>query len=112
MEKMHLLLAELRTRADASPRDTSARTNLRMWELLVSHLDNDLKEMQISMVAREDLEARRAALYRQADAKAQAEAEAARTKMITEHTSPVMQSPGAPAQPPANAAPPASPNAH
>ncbi len=72
LKKMHDKAAKSKTQ------DSLAKANLDMWELMVSHLDKELRELKIAMAARDDMEARRAALYKQADAKTQAEAQAAR----------------------------------
>ena len=52
-----------------------AKANLEMWGLLLAHLDKEFHQLQVATAAREDLEARRADLYRQADAKAAKEAQ-------------------------------------
>lgn len=79
LTKMHLVLTQMQAKAAKSKtQDSLAKANLDMWELMVSHLDKELRELKIAMAAREDMEARRAALYKQADAKTEAEAQAAR----------------------------------
>ena len=79
LSHMHLVLKQMQDKAAKSKaQDSLARANLDMWQLMVGHLDKELKEFKIAMALREDMEARRAALYKQADAKADAETQAAR----------------------------------
>ena len=79
VNQMHVVLKQMHAKAaKSSVKDSLAKTNLDMWELMVGHLDKELQELRVAETAREDLEARRAALYKQADAKAEAEAQAAR----------------------------------
>jgi hypothetical protein len=79
LSHMHLVLKQMQDKAAKSKaQDSLAKANLDMWELMVGHLDKELQELKIAVAAREDMEARRAALYKQADAKAEAEAQAAR----------------------------------
>lgn len=79
LAQMHAVLKQMQTKAaKSSAKDSLAKANLEMWELLVRHLDKQLQELKLAAAAREDMEARRAALYKQADAKAEAEARAAR----------------------------------
>ena len=76
LSQMRLLLKQMHAKSKAA--DSLAKTNLYMWELMVGNLDKEVQQMRLTLAAREDLEARRAALYKQADAKAEAEAQAAR----------------------------------
>jgi hypothetical protein len=79
LTQMRLVLTKMHDKAATSKtQDALAKANLDMWELMVSHLDKELRELKDAAAAREDMEARRAALYKQADAKAEAEAQAAR----------------------------------
>jgi hypothetical protein len=79
LNQMHVVLKQMHVKAaKSSVKDSLAKTDLDMWELMVGHLDKELQELRVAATAREDLEARRAALYKQADAKAEAEAQAAR----------------------------------
>lgn len=79
LSQMHLVLKQMQDKAAKSKTpDTLAKANLDMWQLMVGHLDKELQELNMAVASREDLEARRAALYKQADAKADAEAQAAR----------------------------------
>src|SRR6516164_9580262 len=63
--------------------DPLTKANLNMWDLMVGHLDKEVQQMRVTVAAREDLEIRRAALYKQADAKAEAAAQAARASQAT-----------------------------
>jgi hypothetical protein len=79
LHQMHVVLKEMQAKAAKSTaKDSLAKSNLEMWELLVGHLDKQLQELKVAAALREDMESRRAALYKQADAKAEAEAQAAR----------------------------------
>jgi hypothetical protein len=79
LSQMHLVLKQMQAKAAKSKaQDSLTKTNLDMWELMVGHLDKQLKELKLAEAAHDDMEARRAALYKQADAKAEAEAQAAR----------------------------------
>jgi hypothetical protein len=79
LAQMHLVLKQMQDKvAKSKTKDSLAKANLDMWGLMVGHLEKDLQELKIAMAAREDMEARRAALYKQADVKAEAEAQAAR----------------------------------
>jgi hypothetical protein len=78
LAKMHAVLKQMRAKAASNSKDPLVKANLDMWELMVGHLDKQLKELQVATAARDSFEARRAALYKQADAKADAAAEAAR----------------------------------
>lgn len=79
LDQMHLVLKQMQAKAaKSSAKDSLAKANLEMWGLLVGHLDKQLQELKLAEAAREDMEARRAALYKQADAKAEASAAAAR----------------------------------
>jgi len=84
LSQMHLVLKQMHDKAAKSKVQNSlAKTNLDMWELMVGHLEKELQELKIAAAVREDMEARRAALYKQADAKAEAEAQAARAAQAT-----------------------------
>ena len=76
---MRVVLNQMQSRAAKSKAtDALAKANLDLWELMVGQLDKELAQLRQTLAAREDLEARRAAMYKQADAKAAAAAEAAR----------------------------------
>ena len=79
LSQMRVVLKQMRAKAaKTKPTDPVIKANLDMWELMVGHLDKELEQLRMTLAAREDLEARRAALYRQADANAEAAAQAAR----------------------------------
>ena len=78
LTQMHAALKRMHSNsANSQSKDPVAKANLDMWELLVGHLEKQLQELRLAQAAREEMEARRAALYKQADAKADAEAKAA-----------------------------------
>ena len=84
LSQMRLVLKQMQAKAAKSnttksnTTDSLSKANLDMWDLMVGHLEKELQQMRVTLAAREDLEVRRAALYRQADAKAEAAAQAAR----------------------------------
>ena len=79
LSQMRVVLKQMHAKAAKSKSpDPVTKANLDMWELMVGHLDKELEQLRVTLAAREDLEARRAALYKQADAKAAATAQAAR----------------------------------
>jgi len=121
LTKMHLVLTQMQDKAaERKTQDAVAKANLDMWKLMVDHLDKELQELNMAAAAREDLEARRAALYKQADAKADAARAAQMAKFASGAQTPPPsaqgggQSPttqGAPEQPPTPPANnPSSPN--
>ncbi len=78
VNSMHAVLVQMHASARAAKsKDPLVKADLDMWDLMVSHLDKEVQELKLAETAREDLEARRAAMYKQADAKAQAAARAA-----------------------------------
>ena len=78
LSQMRVVLKQMHAKAAKSnSTDPVTKANLDMWELMVGHLDKELEQLRVTLAAREDLEARRAALYKQADAKAEAAAQAA-----------------------------------
>jgi hypothetical protein len=74
LTKMQALLKQMRAHTN-SAKDPVAKANLDMWTLMVDQLDKQYEQMRLAARQREEMEARRAALYKQADEKA---AEAAR----------------------------------
>jgi len=75
LASMHALLKEMREKAAArNSKDPVAKDNLQMWELMLAHLDQQLEQLRVATVARDDFDARRAALYNQASEKAAKEA--------------------------------------
>ena len=79
LSQMHLVLKQMHAKAAKSKAtDSLTKANLDLWELMAGHLDKELQQLRLALAAREDLEARRAALYKQADANAAKEAQAFR----------------------------------
>jgi hypothetical protein len=79
VSQMRVVLKEMQAKtAKSKTTDSLTKANLGMWELMVGHLDKELQQLRITLADREDMEVRRAALYKQADAKAAASAQAAR----------------------------------
>ena len=77
LNDMHALLKQMQAKnASSRSKDPVAKANLEMWELLLAHLDKEFNQLEAT-VAREEFEARRAALYNQAYEKAAKEAQAA-----------------------------------
>jgi hypothetical protein len=114
LAQMHVVLKRMQAKqAKSGVKDSLAKANLDMWGLMVGQLDNELQELRAALAAREDMEARRAALYRQANAKADAEAQAARAAQSAKFVGdPHTTGSGAPAAAPKSiAAPTASPSA-
>jgi Skp family chaperone for outer membrane proteins len=78
LNSMHALLKKMRTKTVSSSRkDLIAEANVEMWELMLVHLDKQFDQLRIATLTREDLEARRAALYKQAFNKAATAAQSA-----------------------------------
>src|SRR5215472_5433473 len=72
--KMQGLLKQMRAHT-SSAKDPVVKANIEMWSLMLDQLDKQYEQMRMAARQREEMEARRAALYKQADEKA---AEAAR----------------------------------
>ena len=123
LNKMHALLKHMRAKAaSSSSKDSLAKANLDMWELMVGELDKQFDQLRSTTLAREDLDARRAAMYKQASDKADAAAQRARALAASQALAPGSADHGTSAvsgmQPAANAgagpalpATPASPSA-
>ncbi len=80
VNKMQAVLKQMHARAAASnSKDRVTKENLEMWDLMVGHLEKNLGELRLAMATQEDMAARRAALYKQAEARSAAAAEAARS---------------------------------
>lgn len=92
LDKMRVLLQKMQPKSASNSRDPIAKANLEMWELMVDHVDSELKELRTAMLIREDLDKRRDAMYRQVDLKAQAEARAAQKESPAAVTPTVGQS--------------------
>jgi hypothetical protein len=78
LQKMHALLKEMNAKpAAGNSKDSFAKADLAMWELLLGHLDTQFEQARSAALMQKDIAARRAALYKQAETKAAREAEAA-----------------------------------
>jgi hypothetical protein len=76
---MRVVLKQMNAKAGKNTAtDSLTKTNLEMWELMVGQLDKELQQLRETLAERENLEVRRAALYKQADAKIAAATQAAR----------------------------------
>lgn len=96
LKSMHALLKKMQAKAASSKtKDSAATANLEMWELMLAHLDKQFDQLRAAALEREDLEARRAALYNQANSKAAKEAQDA-TRPVTGQTPPSSTVPPAP----------------
>ena len=93
LRQMHAVAQLMHAKAASSSKDSLAKANVDMWDLLLGHLDKQFAELKTATIARDELEARRAALYKQADEKAAAAAEAAKSSASSQPATP-----GAPAQ--------------
>ena len=67
--KMQGLLKQMRAHTSTA-KDPVAKANIEMWSLMLDQLDKQYEQMRLAARQREDMEARRAALYKQADEKA------------------------------------------
>jgi hypothetical protein len=71
VSKMQALLKEMQTKA-VSSKSTATQENLRMWELLVGHLNDTLTRSRLQVAQRAELMARRNYMYKQAEANSDA----------------------------------------
>ena len=70
LSQMHVTLKQMQAKsAKSKTTDPLTKANLDMWELMVGHLDQELEQNRLELAQREDMEVRRAALYKQADAR-------------------------------------------
>ncbi|HKV81696.1 MAG TPA: hypothetical protein VJP02_26350 [Candidatus Sulfotelmatobacter sp.] len=94
LAKMHALLKQMQAKNSASAtKDPSAKANLEMWVLMLSDMDKQYEQLRSATQAREDMEARRAAMYKQAEERA---ATAARN--AKQNTGPAQDGPGVAAE--------------
>ena len=71
LTKMHLLLKQMQASpAVKSSKDPMTKANLEMWGLMLQQLDKQFDQVKVAAREREDLEARRSAMYKQAQEKA------------------------------------------
>jgi hypothetical protein len=69
--RMHLLLKQMQANAAAkSSKDPITKANLEMWGLMIQQLDKQFDQVKVAAREREDLDARRSAMYKQAQEKA------------------------------------------
>ncbi len=87
VDKMHILLKQLHTRAAAIGKDPTVKASVEMWNLMVGQLEQQLQDLKQAEASREDMEARRAAMHEQAQIKAQAAAIAAQQALFSQPTS-------------------------
>jgi len=93
LTKMHTLLKDMQAKNKMSgTKDPMVKANLEMWGLMLQDLDKQFEQLRVAARSREEIEARRAALYRQAEAKAAAEAQGIQAPGFTR-----TPAPGAPA---------------
>ena len=104
LTSMHALLKQMQAKAAKNnSKDSNARANLQMWELMLTHLDKQFGELRVATLEREDMEARRAAMYKQAFDKADkaaAEARAAQAPVAAGQAPPEPSAPVPPLQKP------------
>src|SRR5215472_6228152 len=95
--KMQALLKQMRAHT-SSTKDPVAKANLEMWTLMVDQLFEQYEQLRVAARQREDMESRRAALYRQADEKAEAARKAQQpAKAAAEDSNASSSAPAAPA---------------
>jgi hypothetical protein len=71
LSKMHLLLKQMQSSpAVKNSKDPMAKANLEMWGLMLQQLDKQFDQVKLAAREREDLDARRSAMYKQAQDKA------------------------------------------
>ncbi len=81
LKKMHALLKQMQAKTSSTTsKDSMAKANSEMWSMMIEQLDKQYDQLVAAEKAREDMEARRLALYKQADEKAAAAAAAARAQ--------------------------------
>jgi len=69
--KMHLLLKQMQSSAAVkNSKDPMTKANLEMWGLMIQQLDKQFDQVKVAARERADLDARRAAMYKQAQEKA------------------------------------------
>jgi hypothetical protein len=102
---MHALLKQMQAKTSASSAGSLGKANLEMWSLMLADLDKQYAQLKLVSHTREELDARRASLYRQADARA---AQAAKNAQAAGAAPAAGANSAAPATPPAEPAPAAS----
>lgn len=110
VDKMNDVLARMRKKAAASAKDSMAKSDLQMWELMFEQLDKQLKDLKQAEASRAEMEARRAAMYKQAEVKSQVAGRDAQQVMFSHQPTGTETTPsaGATAQAPAASPTPAA----
>jgi hypothetical protein len=71
VDRMHLLLKKMQASAAAKgDKDSMTKANLEMWGLVIQQMDKQFDQLKLAARQREELDARRNSLYKQADEKA------------------------------------------
>ena len=71
LTKMHLLLTQMQSSSPVkNSKDPMTKANLEMWGLMLQQLDKQFDQVKVAAREREDLDARRSAMYKQAQEKA------------------------------------------
>jgi hypothetical protein len=71
LTKMHMLLKQMQASpAVKNSKDPMTKANLEMWGLMLQQLDKQFDQVKVAAREREDIEARRSAMYKQAQEKA------------------------------------------
>jgi len=71
LSSMHALLKQMSVKnATSGTKDPIVKDNIQMWELMLKQLDKQFEQLQAAAKTREDMEARRNAMYKQAEEKA------------------------------------------
>ena len=109
LTKMQALLKEMQAKTNGA-KDPVAKANLEMWTLMLDQLDKQYEQLRVAVRQREDLEARRTALYKQADEKAAESARRAKepTRPRDAGSNASRETPSTPSALPTTANPPAS----
>jgi hypothetical protein len=105
LTRMHALLKQMQAKTSASSADSLGKANLEMWSLMLADLDKQYAQLKLASQAREELDARRASLYKQADARA---AQAAKNAQAAGAAPAAGANAAAPASPPTEPTPAAS----
>lgn len=108
VDAMHVALKKMQRKAAATSKDPMAKANLQMWDLMVGHLDKQLQQLKQAEASRAEMEARRAAMYKQAEVNSQGVARPAQqpTPPVGQAAVPAAPASAAPAAPPNSSASP------
>lgn len=113
VDRMHLLLKQMQATAAAKgAKDSMTKANLEMWGLVIQQMDKQFDQLKLAARQREELDARRSALYKQADQKAAMAAKNAQSQAASDAaaqgnsgSATPIAAPSAPAQSPQAPAP-------